>query len=422
MGLFDFVKKLTSKEGQKFKYAPMLNGYMPIFSQFGQDIYASDVVQQAVNCIVREMKKLDPQHVIKKGSNVTPIEDEIQAVLDNPNDLMTTSDLIEKMVWNLMFNYNSFILPEWDKHNGKLVALYPLQPTQVDFLQDASGTMYIKMTFANDYKSTVRYSDVIHIRYNYAVNEFMGGNVSGQPDHQALLETLKLNDIMLQGVGKALKSSFAINGVIKYNTMLDQDKTLKAVEELTEALKNNESGLMPMDLKGEFIPFQRQIAMVDADTLKFIDEKILRNFGVSIPILTGDYTKEQYEAFYQKTLEPLIKSIGQAFTKAMFTRRESIGFGHRIMFYPKDLIFLNTTQKLEMIRMLGDSGALFENEKRVLLGLKPIAELDGVRKQSLNYVDVEIANEYQTKGTQATDVEPEEPVKEEGVEDEEAQQ
>lgn len=421
MGLFDFVKKLTSKEGQKFKYAPMLNGYMPIFSQFGQDIYASDVVQQAVNCIVREMKKLDPQHVIKKGSNVTPIEDEIQAVLDNPNDLMTTSDLIEKMVWNLMFNYNSFVLPEWDKHSGKLVALYPLQPTQVDFLQDASGTMFIKMTFANDYKSTVRYSDVIHIRYNYANNEFMGGNASGQPDHQALLETLKLNDTLMQGVAKALKSSFAINGVIKYNTMLDQDKTLKAVEELTQALKNNESGLMPLDLKGEFIPFQRQIAMVDEATLRFIDEKILRHFGVSIPILTGDYTKEQYEAFYQKTLEPLIKSIGQAFTKAMFTRRESIGFGHRIMFYPKDLIFLNTTQKLEMIRMLGDSGALFENEKRVLLGLKPIAELDGVRKQSLNYVDVEIANEYQTKGQTTDNVEPEEPVKEEGVEDEEAQ-
>ena len=249
----------------------------------------------------------------------------------------------------------------------------------------------------------------------------MGGNASGQPDHQALLETLKLNDTLMQGVAKALKSSFAINGVIKYNTMLDQDKTLKAVEELTEALKNNESGLMPLDLKGEFIPFQRQIAMVDEATLRFIDEKILRNFGVSIPILTGDYTKEQYEAFYQKTLEPLIKSIGQAFTKAMFTRRESIGFGHRIMFYPKDLIFLNTTQKLEMIRMLGDSGALFENEKRVLLGLKPIAELDGVRKQSLNYVDVEIANEYQTKGQTTDNVEPEEPVKEEGVEDEEAQ-
>ena len=28
------------------KYAKILNGYTPIFSQFGQDIYASDVVQQ----------------------------------------------------------------------------------------------------------------------------------------------------------------------------------------------------------------------------------------------------------------------------------------------------------------------------------------------------------------------------------------
>ena len=418
MGLFDFVKKFTSKEGQKFSYAPMLNGFTPIFSQFGDDIYASDVVQQAVNCIVREMKKLDPQHVIKKGSDVTPVDDEIQAVLDNPNDLMTTSDLIEKMVWNLMFNYNSFVLPEWDRHSGKLMALYPLQPVQVDFLQDASQTIYVKLTFANDYQSTIRYSDVIHIRYNYAVNEFMGGDASGQPNHEALLETLKLNDTMLQGVGKALRSSFAVNGVVKYNTMLDQEKTLKALNELTEALRNNESGFMPLDLKGEFIPFQRQIAMVDATTLKFIDEKILRNFGVSLPILTGDYTKEQYEAFYQKTLEPLIKSIGQAFTKAMFTRRESIGFGHRIMFYPKDLIFLNTSQKLEMIRMLGDSGALFENEKRVMIGLKPIPELEGVRKQSLNYVDVEIANQYQTKDAKKED----EAVEDGGVEDDEETQ
>ncbi len=36
----------------------MLNGYTPIFSQFGNDIYASDVVQQAIVCIVDEMKKI----------------------------------------------------------------------------------------------------------------------------------------------------------------------------------------------------------------------------------------------------------------------------------------------------------------------------------------------------------------------------
>ena len=42
--------------------------------------------------------------------------------------------------------------------------------------------------------------------------------------------------------------------------------------------------------------------MVDAETLKFIDNRILRIFGVSMAILIGDYTKDQYEAFYQKKI------------------------------------------------------------------------------------------------------------------------
>lgn len=418
MGLFDLFKK--KREG--LQYARMLAGYLPIFSQFGNDIYASDVVQQAINCIVREMKKLDPQHVVKKGADVTPQYDHIQAVLENPNPLMTTSDFIEKMLWSLMFNYNAFVCPVWDR-NGRLEGLYPLQPTNVEFYEDSRGTLYIKMYFANDYKCTVKYNDIIHIRHNYSVNEYMGGDEFGQPDHSSLLKTLELNQNLLEGVAKALKSSFAINGVVKYNSMLDGDKTEKALNELTEALKRNESGFMPLDLKGEFIPFDRKIALVDATTLKFIDEKILRYFGVSLPILTGDYTKEQYEAFYQKTLEPLIKSISQAFTKALFSSRESFGYGHKIMFYPKDLIFLNTTQKLEMLRLLGDSGALFENEKRVLMGLKPLAELEGVRKQSLNYVDVEIANQYQTGTDEAEEEEPvEEPTEEEPTEEEQTEE
>lgn len=390
MGLFDIFKK---SKRENLKQAKMLNGFTPIFSTFGKDIYASDVVRQAVACIASEVKKLDPQHVVKKGSDITPIYDSVQAVLENPNELMTTADMLEKVVWQLFLNYNAFILPVWE--GNTLKGLYPLQPVQVDFLQDASDEYFVKLTFCNNYSSTIRYSDVIHIRYEYGVNEFMGGGVTGQPDHNALLKTLEINNTLLEGVSKAMKSSFAINGVIKYNTMLDPVKMERAVEELTNSLRNNESGFLPLDIKGEFIPFTHDPKLVDADTLKFIDEKILRNFGVSIPILTGDYSTEQYEAFYQKVLEPLIKTLSQAFTKALFSRRANFGFGNRIMFYPKDLIFLNTTQKLEYLRMLGDTGTLYENEKRTLMGLKPLPELEGVRLQSLNYVNAEIAIQYQ---------------------------
>jgi hypothetical protein len=58
---------------------------------------------------------------------------------------------------------------------------------------------------------------------------------------------------------------------------------------------------------------------------------------------------------------------------------------------------MSTDQTLEMIRLLGDSGSLYENEKRIAFGLQPLPELTGVRMMSLNYVNVEYAKEYQTQ-------------------------
>lgn len=371
MGLFDWLKKHKSSAADPgFKQVDGMGWYPGIYSQFGGDIYASDVVQQAVSCIVREMKKLSPQHVIKKNKNYTEsVQDEVQATLDAPNGLMTTSDFIEKIVWQLFFNYNSFVLPVWEK--GKLAQLYPLQPQTVNFLQDASGELFVELIFANGYSGTVRYTDVIHIRYNYSVSEFMGGNVNGQPDNKALLKSLELNKTLLDGITKAMNSSFAINGVVKYNTLIDGTKTEKALSELTAALKRNESGFMPLDLKAEFIPFKREVKLVDEATLKFIDEKILRHFGVPLAILTGDYNKTQYEAFYQKTLEPLIISMSQAFTKAIFSKRETFGFGHKIIFYHKELDFMTMDDKIKWMTLASNVGAITINEMRDILGYEP---------------------------------------------------
>ena len=63
---------------------------------------------------------------------------------------------------------------------------------------------------------------------------------------------------------------------------------------------------------------------------------------------------------------------------------------------PKDLIFLSMSQTLEMINILAPTGAMFENEKRVALGLKPLPELEGKRYMSLNWIDANNAAQYQT--------------------------
>ena len=400
MGLGNLIKKKLTG----LKYAMTFNGSAPIFSQFGEDIYMSDIVQSIVDCIVSEMCKLRPLHIRSINNDKTPINDSIQAVLKNPNDIMTTYDFMSKVIWNLFLNYNSLIYPLYENVRNKdgtitkkYIALYPLQPRYVDILQDDSGELFIRMRFKNASEFILPYKDVIHIRYKYSFNDFLGGNKKGQPDNNALLKLLQMNENLMEGVLSAMKSSFNVNGIIKSGTMLDQAKIQKMVEDFNNQLKNNESGLLGVDAKSDYIPITKKIQAVDPETLKFIDSRILRNFGVSMAILTGDYTKEQYEAFYQKKLEPLIICLSQAFSKTLFTEREK-QLGHEIIWQPRELIFMTTEQILEAMHLLGDAGELYSNEKRLAIGLSPLQELEGVRMQSLNYINVEYAREYQLKG------------------------
>ena len=400
MGLFD---KLFKRSPKQVKFAPSLDGWSPIFGQFGDNIYYSDVVQQAIKCIVDEMKKLNPLHIRYIGNDPSPVRDStVQSVLNNPNPLMTTSEFLEKTMWLLMLKYNAFVIATYyvwtDEKTGQerryYEALYPIKPSQVDFIEDATGRLYVKFWFWNGDQTTLPYDDVIHLKVNYSVNDYMGGNEAGQPDHEALLKTLELNKTLLDGVAKAMQASYAVNGVFKYNTIMDDGRMEAALAEFEKKLQNNQSGFLPIDLKTDFTPLEHKSELVDEPTLKFIDEKILRNWGVPLDVLTGDYSKETYESFYQKTLEPLIKSLSEAFTKKLFTQREK-AYGNRVEFFPKDLIFMSINQKIEMVNLLAPTGAVFENEKRAIFGLMPLPELEGKRYMSLNWIDANNADQYQ---------------------------
>lgn len=391
------------KKPNKSTYAPTLTGYTPIFNQYGQDIYSNDVVQQALKCIVDEIKKLVPAHVVKADNgDYSQKRSSIQDVLDDPNNLMTTSDFLDKVMWMLLLNYNAFIIPTYsvwrDKKTGattrKYESLYPINPSEVTFIEDEANQIFVEFRFLDGFTTTIPYDDVIHIRYNYSLNDYMGGDIMGRPNYGDLIDTVNINNDVIRNIAKAMKASYSINGIVKYNSIMDKGKTESAIKELEQKLANSESGLLPIDLKAEFVPMDRKAELVDDATLKFLDEKILRTWGISQAILNGDYTKEQYESFYQKCLEVIILSMEQAFTKKLFSDRER-SYGNMIKFYPKELIFLTMEQKIELVNLLAPTGGLFENEKRAIFGLPPISELDGKRYMSLNWIDANNANEYQ---------------------------
>lgn len=274
MALTDFIKNIfTSKpDRRQMQYAKFLDGGYPIFSQFGQNIYASDVVQTCIDVIATECSKLMPRHIrTDKNGMQTTVSSSLNRLFKfAPNELMTTKDFLEKIIWILEMNCNAFIYPVYETNfdsQGKpyinYAAFFPLDPRQVDFVQDSTGKLFVDLRFESGDNVILAYSDVIHLRKKFSVNSIMGGGRNGQPDNAALLKVLDINDIVLQGIGKAIKTSLSVRGILKINTMLDDEKQQAERDRFEAKIASGKTGILPMDLKGDYTPITPDPKLID---------------------------------------------------------------------------------------------------------------------------------------------------------------
>lgn len=387
MGLFDIFKP---KQKSGLTVAPTMTGYTPIFTDFGNNIYASDIVVESIRCKANEMKKLDPRHIRTKDGKQAVVKDSsIAHVLKRPNEMMTTADFLEKITILLELNKNSYIYPEyyWTRGGEKyFTALYPLKPHSVTYKTDASKRLFLEMVFASGYRVTLPASDVIHWRKDYGVNDYFGGSISGGNDNSGLLDVLNTYDKLCQGIAKAMECSCQVNGIVRVNTYLGDDEQEEKQKEFVERLKNNESGILFSDLKTEYTAMPRDVKIIDAETLNFFYQTIARANGASIPILNGDYTTEQKQAYYERALEPDIISLGQAMSKCMITNREA-AHGNEIILYPSDINFMSMDQKIQYMGLAVPAGAMSVNEIRKMGGFAPVDGGDDVKPRAYNSLD-----------------------------------
>lgn len=407
MGLFDFLKRKPKKEN--VRYAPTMSGYSPVFADFGNNIYASDIIVQAIRCKATEFKKLKPRHIrTTNGKKIVITDSSVARCLRRPNEYMTQSDFFEKITILLELNKNVFIYPMYYITNGGeryYTGFYPLKPMNVEILSDQSERLYYRMTFGNGYTVDLPASDVIHWRKDYGVDDYFGGGMFGGNDNQGLLKLLKEYDKLMQSIALALNVSMKINGIVKYNSYLDDEKTEAKQAEFNTKLANNESGILFTDLKTEYINIPRDVKLVDKDTIKYFYEAILRNTGVSLAILNGDYTKAQKEAFYEHALEGDIKSLGEAMSKVVFTEREE-SFGNEIVLYPNSINFMSMENKLSALQIGLPAGIFVKDEARELLGYPPLPNGQGeVIAQGYNALLDENNNNTLTEGGAGENVE-----------------
>lgn len=387
MSILDIFKK-DKKKG--LQYAPTMGGNIPFYTSFGDNLYASDIVVQSIRCKANEFKKLDPRHIVEKDGTQTIVNDSsIAKVLKRPNAYMTQADFLEKITILLELNKNVFIYPTFYITNAGerfYTGLYPLKPSAVEYLTDEKNNMFIRFRFANGYEATLPIDSVIHWRKDYGVNDYFGGGMFGGNDDAGLLTMLKRYDEITQSISKALGISCKINGVVKYNSYNDTEELKAQREKFEQDLKENESGILFTDLKTEYTHIPRDIKIVDAETLKFFYDTILRANGTPLAILNGDYTKAQKEAYYEHALEADIKNLGQSISRVIFTDRQA-AFGNEIILYPNSIQFMSMTEKISALSTGLPAGIFTRNEARALLGYPPIKNGDEIPQGYNNVIN-----------------------------------
>jgi HK97 family phage portal protein len=391
MAIFKRKKKQGSE--QPFKFISELN--IPQVS-FGTNISKSDVVKIAIDRIASQCAKLKPRHIKNENDKtVTDKTGKLSFILKHkPNEVMTPYQFIYKVITKLFIDDNSFVYPMFD--DGELKGLYPLNPIMVEPIVDSGNNYYLRFQFENKETFIIPYENIIHLKRFYHDNDIFGGS-GHKGDQEALLKAININENVLQGVENALRSSMQIKGLLKMNAMLnetDKNKQLTSFNEtLRESIKNKGSSIIPIDLKSEYIPLNVDPKLIDKETLEFLNDKILNYFGVSSPIFSSNYSEDEFNSFYEQTIEPLAIQLSEAFSLGLLTDNE-IKRGEQVVFYSERLQYASWNTKVTAIEKLMGLGIMSLNESRALLGLEPVENGDK-RLQSLNYVDALKANQYQ---------------------------
>lgn len=343
----------------------LLSGYTPVFSPWSNKPYEADVVRSAVDAIARNAAKLKAKHIRRVNGQIIPVGGQIERILQiRPNPNMSAYDFLYRLVTTLMIDNNAFAYPVWDGPN--LIAIWPINCVLAEFVEDNTKTIYIKFHFFDGESLVLPYSEVIHLRRHYYANDLLGEN------NKPINSTLSAIHTTNEGIAQAVKTSANLRGIIKYQGML-KESDIKANRDRFVAeymtIQNN-GGVAALDGKAEYIELKNQPLMINASQMKELRDAVYRYFGVNENIVMGKYTEDEWNAFYESTIEPLAVQMSLEFTSKLFTAREQ-GFGNEIIFEANRLQYASVRTKLDLVKLV-DRGVMTPNQLAEVFNLPPV--------------------------------------------------
>lgn len=356
------------------------------FYSWNGKLYESDIVRACIRPKVKAIGKLVGKHIRddprEGGLKVNP-EANIRFLLSEPNPYMTGQQMQEKVANQLCLNNNAFILMVRDE-NGKPMQLYPIPCASAEAKYNAQGELFLKFLYNNGKTGIFRYTDIIHLKQDYNESDIFG--TSPAP---ALTQLMELVGTIDQGMVKAIKNSSVIRWLISFKQSMREEDIRKYVQNFVDNYLSVESttfGAAGVDAKADAQRIEPKDYVPNAAQSEKIIDRIYSFLGTNKKIVQSDYNEDEWNAYYEAEIEPVVVQLHQTYTTALFSRRER-GCGNRIVFEANNLQCASLTTKLAFVAMV-DRGAMLPNEWRGTMNLAPIEGGD----QPIRRLDTQVVN------------------------------
>lgn len=342
------------------------------FYEWSGTLYKSDIVRACIRPKTRAIGKLTAKHiretVAKDGTRALQVNPEpyMRFLLEEPNPWMTGQMLREKMANQLALNNNAFALIIRDP-NGYPIDLLPITATSCDAVVSASGELFLKFRMLNGKSFTFRYSDIIHLRDDYNENDFFG-----TPKTETLTQLMQVVSTTDQGIVKAIKNSAVIKWLLKFTTSTRPEDIEAQTKKFAQSFLDveNGTGVAGVDSKAEAVQVNPHDYVPNAAQIDRTTERIYCAFNTNKKIVDSSRTEEEWNAYFDAEVEPVLIQMNGEYTRKLFTRKER-SFGNKIVFESSNWDSASISTKLGLLAMV-DRGALTPNEWRGSFNLAPV--------------------------------------------------
>lgn len=384
-----FFNRLFGRKDTTISKVQMVSDNGAYFSSWNGVAYESDIVRACVAPRAAAISKLVGKHirktVDKDGNTKIDVNPEpyLRMLLEEPNPLMTWDVFCNKLGTQLTLNSNAFALVTHDE-NGYATGMYPIDCKTAFLKQTKEGQLYFEFYMIRGQVYRLLYEDVIHLREDMNDNEVFG--ISKMP---ALLPLMNIVTTTDQGIVHAIKNSSIIRWLLQYTSSTRPEDLKQGAKDFAEAFLDieNGTGVAAVDSKAEAKQVTPNDYVPNAAQMDRTKARIQEIFGINEKIITGSYNEDEFNAWFEAKVEPVIINLQNELTRRLFTKRER-GCGNYIAVEAANIACASWSTKLALCAMV-DRQALLPNEWRSAFNWAPLPGGD----VPLRRLDTEAVNE-----------------------------